>query len=161
MTDYRGLLETLAKSQVEFIIVGGIAAAFHGSARSTNDVDVVYRRTPENMRRVASALEPIHPRLRGAPKEIPFLFDAKTIQRGLNFTLSTDLGDIDLLGQVTGGGSYDDLLSHSTVTEVLGISCRCVDIETLIALKRAAGRRKDFEAIAELELIRDRKPGAP
>lgn len=161
MTDYQGLLETLAKGAVEFILIGGVAAYLHGSARSTNDVDVVYRRTPENIDRVIAALAPWHPRLRGAPKELPFRFDAITIRSGLNFTFATDLGDIDILGEVVGGGGYDDLLPDSDLAEVLGVSCRVLNLDKLIAIKRAAGRPKDFEAVAELELIRDRKPGPP
>lgn len=73
---------------------------------------------------------------------------------GLNFTLTTDLGPLDLLGEVAGGGRYDDLKTHSIEAEVFGVKCRVLDLETLIATKRAAGRPKDFEAIAELELLR-------
>lgn len=78
--------------------------------------------------------------------------------RGLNFTLTTDVGDLDLLGEVTGGGGYEELLPHSLPIRVFGVECRCLTLERLIEVKRAAGRPKDFEAIAELEAIRDRRP---
>lgn len=157
MTNFPALLATLSKGGVEFIVIGGLAASVHGSARVTTDVDVVYRRTDANISRMLAALEPLSPSLRGAPPGLPFLFDLPTIKRGLNFTLRTTLGDIDLLGEVTGGGTYDDLLPHSVVTEVQKASCRCVDLDTLIKLKRAAGRPKDFEAIAELEALREER----
>jgi hypothetical protein len=79
---------------------------------------------------------------------------------GLNFTLRTSAGDLDLPGEATGGGTYEALLSHTELREVLGQSCRFVDLETLIRLKRAAGRPKDLERIAELEALHaERNPG--
>ena len=74
---------------------------------------------------------------------------------GLNFPLETSLGLVDLLGEITGGGSYEKLLPHTIRLDVIGFSCLCLDLETLIHVKRAAGRTKDFEAIAELEMIRE------
>lgn len=161
MTDYRGLLSALVGAGVEFIVVGGMAAVLHGSARSTNDVGVVYKRQRPNLDRLVAALSPLHPRLRGAPPDLPFRFDAETIRRGLNFTFTTNLGDIDLLGEMTGVGGCDETLPHSLLVEVMDVSCRCVDLDTLIKAKRAAGRQKDFEAVAELEAIRDRTQRKP
>lgn len=148
-----GLFAVLSAGQVEYILVGGMAAAVHGSARLTADIDVVYARTPENIRRLVSALSPLHPYLRGAPAGLPFQWDDETLRSGLNFTLSTDLGDIDLLGEITGGGGFSELLPHSEEVTVFGAACLCLKLEKLIELKRAAGRPKDFEAIAELEVI--------
>jgi predicted nucleotidyltransferase len=64
--------------------------------------------------------------------------------------LTTALGDLDLLGEVTGGGGYEDLLPHSESIEIFGFAIRVVTLERLIQLKRAAGRPKDLEAVAEL-----------
>ena len=75
------------------------------------------------------------------------------MRAGLNFTLTTDLGDIDLLGDVTGGGTYDDLLPFSEDLPVFGSKCRFVTLERLIQLKRAAGRPKDLEVLAELQAL--------
>ena len=157
MNAYRELLRTLVDGGVEFVVVGGVAATVHGSARFTADVDVVYRRTPRNIRALASALAPLSPYLRGAPPGLPFVFDEGTIERGLNFTLTTSLGAIDVLGEVVGAGGYDGLEAHTQVMSVLGVECRCVDLEMLIHLKRAAGRPKDLEAIAELEALREER----
>lgn len=153
MTDFRALLEALARADVRFIVVGGAAATAHGSARLTVDLDLVYQRTPENIGRLVSALRPQQPYLRGAPPGLPFLWDEETVHRGLNFTLTTGWGDVDLLGEITGGGTYEDLLPHAVTLEPFGIPCHCLGLERLIHVKRAAGRPRDLDAIAELEAI--------
>ena len=79
------------------------------------------------------------------------------IRRGLNFTLTTTRGDLDLLGELTGGGGYEELFPHSVELVVFGVSCRCLGFDKLIQVKRAAGRPKDLEAIAELEAIREER----
>jgi hypothetical protein len=86
---------------------------------------------------------------------LPFLFDKDTIRRGLNFTLTTEAGDLDLLGEATGGGDYDALLPHTELRQVDNLECRFVNLQMLIRLKRAAGRPKDFERIAELEILQE------
>jgi hypothetical protein len=153
--DFGGLLDILADAEVAYVIVGGLAATIHGSARLTHDVDVVYARTDENLARLVSALRPHEPYLRGAPRGLPFEWSAATLRRGLNFTLTTTRGDIDLLGEIAGGGSYDDVLPHSSVVRMFGREHRCLDLDWLIRTKRAAGRAKDLEAIAELEVLHD------
>jgi hypothetical protein len=157
VTDFRSLLTCLVQAGVEFILVGGAAATAHGSARLTVDVDVVYRRSPENIDRLVTALTSHHPYLRGAPPGLPFRWDRRTIRAGLNFTLTTDLGDLDLLGEIIGGGRYEDLVGSCVTIAVFGMTCRCLDLDTLIRVKRAAGRPKDLEAIAELEAIREER----
>ena len=153
MTDFRRLIRALTDGGVEFVVVGGAAAVAHGSARLTLDLDIVYRRTPENIARVVPALAPLGPYPRGAPPGLPFRWDERTVRRGTNFTLTTSIGEIDLLGEITGGGAYEDLLPHCVDIEVYGSKCLCLDLECLIRVKRAAGRPKDFEAVAELESI--------
>jgi hypothetical protein len=154
VVDFERLLAALHHGGVDFVIVGGVAATIHGSSRLTADLDVVYARTDENIRATVHALESLSPYLRGAPPGLPFRFDFETIRRGLNFTLTTDAGPIDLLGQIAGCGSYADLLPHTLIVEIFGLPLRCVDLETLIRAKRAAGRPKDLEVIAELESLR-------
>jgi predicted nucleotidyltransferase len=157
MTDFAGLLRRLGGAGVEFIVVGGAAATAHGSARLTLDLDVVYRRTLENLRRVVESLSPVHPYLRGAPPGLPFRWDVETLTRGLNFTLTTDLGAIDLLGEIAGGGRYEALLPTAETISIFGVECRCLSLRQLIAVKRAAGRVKDLEALAELEAIAEER----
>lgn len=137
--------------------MGGAAATAHGSARLTVDLDVVYRRTPENIARLVSALNPLEPYLRGAPPGLPFDWSEETVRKGLNFTLTTKLGALDLLGEVTGGGNYEALLSDAVKLNVAGVECLCLGLRRLIEVKRAAGRPKDFDAIAELEVIEEER----
>jgi predicted nucleotidyltransferase len=151
--NFRDILPVLVAHQVRFIVIGGGAATVHGSARLTQDVDVVYARDPENLARIVAALKAYQPYPRGAPAGLPFQWDERTLHAGLNFTLTTSLGALDLLGEVTGGGSYDHLLPFSTERDVVGVKCHFVNLEKLIELKRAAGRPKDFEVIAELEAL--------
>jgi predicted nucleotidyltransferase len=147
------LLGALVDRHVEFIIVGGLAATVHGAARPTFDVDIVYGRSGANIQRLVDALEPFEPYLRGAPPGLPFRWTAETLSAGLNFTLTTTEGSIDLLGEVVGGGRYEALLPFTFEAAVLGVSCRCVTLRKLIELKRAAGRPRDLDALAELEAL--------
>jgi len=134
-------------------VIGGFAATIHGAARLTVDLDVAYSREPENINRLAKSLVDLDPYLRGAPLGLPFQFDVATISRGMNFTLTTSAGDLDLLGIVTGGGPYEALISESDLVEIFGYRVRCLSLGKLIEVKRAAGRPKDFDAIAELESL--------
>ena len=153
MTDYQTLIGTLVNGEVEFVIVGGLAATVHGSARLTQDIDVVYARSDANLERLAPSLAPLTPYLRGAPADLPFEWSVQTLRHGLNFTLTTAAGDIDLLGEITGGGGYESLLPHTLEIELFGHRCRCLDLEWLILTKRAAGRPRDLETVAELEVL--------
>ena len=132
-----------------------MAATAHGSTRVTLDLDVLYSREPENLTRIVAALVDLKPYLRGAPPGLPFKFDVKTLAAGLNFTFSTDRGDLDLLGIVAGVGDFSAALPESVEIEIFGQTLRCLNLDQLLRAKRAAGRPKDFEVIAELEEIRD------
>ncbi len=151
--DFSGVVGLLTGAGVEVIVIGGLAAQAHGSSRITQDSDFLYRRTKENIDRLTAALAPHDPYLRGAPPGLPFRFDARTVERGLNFTLVTTLGDIDLLGEVSGIGNYEAVVTHATALAVFGYQVLVIDLPWLIRSKRAAGRPKDLEAIAELEAL--------
>ncbi len=155
MTDFAALIRQLTENEVKFIIVGGAAATAHGSARLTLDLDVVYSRSANNIARMVQALQPLKPYLRGAPPGLPFEWSVETIQKGLNFTLTTTLGALDLLGEIVGGGGYEQLFPDTIRLEIGGVECLCLQLERLIEVKRAAGRPKDLETVAELEWIRE------
>jgi predicted nucleotidyltransferase len=153
MTDYRELLRVLAANDVRVIIVGGAAATAHGSSRLTDDLDLVYQREPENVGRIIESLRPYDPYPRDAPAGLPFRWHEDTIRHGLNFTLTTALGAVDLLGEIALGGTYEQLLPYSIQLEIFGHKCFCLGLERLIEVKHAAGRPKDREAVAELQII--------
>jgi hypothetical protein len=121
--------------------------------RATFDVDLVYSRNDENIQRVANAFAPHNPYLRDAPSGLRFAWDARTIRSGLNFTLATSLGDVDLFGELAGGDTYQDLLPHSVEVEAFRVRFKCIDLPTLIRIKEAAGRPRDREAVAELRVL--------
>jgi hypothetical protein len=114
---------------------------------------LLYSRNEANIQRLANLLASYTPYLREAPPDLPFVWDVKTIRNGLNFTLPTDLGDIDLLGDVADGETYQTLLSHSFDVEAFGVRFKCIDLPTLIRIKEAADRPKDREALAELRVL--------
>jgi predicted nucleotidyltransferase len=148
------LLDRLREAGVEYVVIGGLAAVFHGASHVTGDLDVCYNRDRENLRRLSRALQPLSPRLRGAPPDLPFKLDERTLRAGLNFTLTTDAGDLDLIGEVSGIGHYEQVLSYSERVEVGGETVRILSLEGLILSKRAAGREKDRILLRELEIIR-------
>lgn len=155
MIDFEQALTVLAHARVRLVIVGGLAVTIHGSAYVTFDLDFCYARDLENLSRLAEALRPYNPRLRGAPEGLPFRFDAETLRGGLNFTLTTDVGELDLLGEVAGLGDYAATLAASKPVELFGMSFDVLTLEALIASKRAAGRPKDLLLLPELEALRE------
>jgi len=148
--DFKVLLTALAREQVDFVIVGGIALVLHGSARITRDLDICYSRQGVNVMRLARALRPFEPTLRGAPPTLPFTLDRETLQSGLNFTLTTSAGDIDLLGEITGIGTYPLVARFAQDLELFDQPVKVLSLEGLERAKRAAGRLKD---LADLEDI--------
>jgi hypothetical protein len=152
--DPEALLRRLTDNQVEFVLVGGLAMIAHGSAYVTSDLDVCYGRTAQNLTALAAALAPLHPRLRGAPADLPFRLDSPTLQAGLNFTLPTDAGDLDLLGELAGIGGFAQALARSEERTVFGMTIRLLTLDGLIAAKKAAGRLKDRTHLLELEELK-------
>lgn len=151
--EFEKLLPVLVNGEVEFILVGGVAGIVHGSARTTYDVDLVYARTDANIERLVNALSSHAPYLRDVAPGLPFSWDAKAIRGGLNFTLTTTLGHLDLFGEIARGETYNDLLPHCFDVDAFDVRFKCVDLPTLIRIKEVAGRAKDREAIAELRVL--------
>ena len=155
MTDFAGLLATLSGNGVEFIVIGGAAAIAHGSVALTQDLDILYRRSNANLQNLGSALSGYQPYLRGVPAGLPFQWSLQTLKQGLNFTLVTTIGSIDLLGEIPGGGTYEDMAAGAIELRLFETKCLCLSLPQLILTKRAAGRPKDLQVLAELEAIED------
>lgn len=148
--DPLGSLHVLADRGVRYVVIGGIASATHGSPSVTQDLDVCYERSPENLERLAQALDSIHARLRGDDDDVPFSPDAKTLAAGDHFTFITDLGDLDCLGIPAGTLGYDDLVKNAVDVDLDGLVVAVASLDDLIRMKRAAGRPRD---LAELEIL--------
>lgn len=149
------LLGPLIIHGVDFILIGGQAGISHGSSYPSYDVDVLYARDHDNVVRLVAALEEIGVRLRGAPKDLPFVLDARTIENGANFTFITPYGDFDVLADAAGMPSYAELKSAAVEQEVFGHLVKVASIDHLIAMKRAAGRTKDKLMVEEYIVIAD------
>lgn len=156
--DPSGLLRQLNSHHVPFVLIGGLAMTAHGSAHITQDLDLCYSRKKDDIDLLVTALAPLHPYMRGAPAGLPFRLDAPTLLSGLNFTLVSDLGDIDLLGEVRGIGFYEQVLAQSGEKILYEMPIRVLSIDGLIAAKKAAGRTKDKLHLLELEEIKKLQP---
>ena len=145
----------LGQHGIECVIIGGVAATLYGSALPTRDLDVCYARNAANLEKLAIALQSVHAKLRNAPEDLPFILDAETLRKGLNFTFATDVGPLDLLGEVRGVGFYEDAIEGAVLFELFGYKFRVLDISKLITAKQTAGRIKDLPTVVELEAIRE------
>lgn len=154
MIDALAVVKALVERGVQFVLVGGQAMRAHGSAHVTEDLDVCYERSPANLAALTAALAPLHPYLRGAPPGLPFRLDVPTLQAGLNFTLTTDCGDLDLLGEVSGLGAYPQVLAQSVECVLFDATVHVLSLDGLITAKRAAGRGKDKQHLLELEELK-------
>ena len=152
--DYERLFAALVAHKVEFVVIGAVALVLHGSARVTRDLDICYARERRNLDRLATALKPFAPALRGAPAGLPFVLDAAALQSGLNFTLQTTAGDLDLLGEVTGLGGYPSVVRFAVAMPVYEHELQVLGLDGLERAKRAAGRLKDLVDLAEIAEIR-------
>jgi len=122
-----------------------------GSAHVTADVDISYDRSPTNIESIVNVLQSCHARLRNVPADLPFILDARTFNNVFNLTLTTDVGDLDLLAEPDGVDSFEGLWERSNEMEIFGKSVHVASLDDLIAMKRAAGRPKDKQHILELE----------
>ncbi len=158
MIDLEPLLSALTREEVEFVVIGGVAARAHGSAHLTDDIDLCYARHKINLERLVRAIAPFHPTLRLAARlndapGVPFLWDVQTLRNGLNFTLRTDVGEVDFLGEVAGVGGYTEMLPEAMDVHMFGVTCKVISLNQLIRAKKAANRPKDLLILPELESL--------
>lgn len=144
------LLATLASSDVEFIVVGMLAAVAQGAPVTTHDLDIVHRRTPENVARLVDILvNRLDARYRGRQD---VLRPTAEILAGTGHSLlQTNAGPLDVLGAIEGGRDYDALLPNSQHVEISGHTVHVLDLATLIELKRGSTRLKDQMVLPVLE----------
>lgn len=151
----RELFALLARHGVDFVVVGGLAGLAYGSSYPTYDLDVAYARDLANLERLAAALKELGVTLRGAPADLPFQIDAQTLENGANVSFDTEHGRFDILGDLAGVRSYEQLRAESTTAEIEGTTVRVASLDHLIAMKRAANRTKDKLMVEEYIVLAD------
>jgi predicted nucleotidyltransferase len=147
-------LRVLVRHEVEFIVVGMAAGILQGVPLTTLDVDIVHQRTPDNVARLTAALAELRAIYRGDPRQLSP--GALHLTGPGHQLLTTDHGDLDCLGTVDDGKSYEDLLPHTNELEIGGgATIKVLELSQLIEVKRRAGRPKDLAAIPFLEATLD------
>lgn len=160
-------LRTLQRHQVRYVVIGGYAAGILGAPIMTNDLDICYERSRENMDRLASALKELGAKLRVAQvdEDLPFILDGRTLAAGDSFTFRTDVGDVDALGTPSGTGGFRDLDAKATTYDLGdGLLARVVSLDDLIRMKESSGRAKDqshLHVLAVLKRTIERQEQAP
>ena len=151
---FTSMLGGLTKNKIRFVVIGGVAAAVHGSSRVTNDLDICYDGDDRgNVDNLARLLAKWNAYPRGVERGLPFIMDERTFQGAPVMTLTTTEGDIDVMDRVAGVGDYDAVRKHSERISALGVTFRVLDLPSLIKAKRAAGRPRDFDHLPELEAL--------
>jgi hypothetical protein len=149
------LLRALLEAEIDFVVIGGVAAGAHGSAFGTIDLDVAYARERKNLEHLAALLKRLGARLRGPPADVPFQLDADALEAGGNFTFTTEYGNLDLLAYPAGAPSYAQLRAAARPVEIGNSIVYVASLDDLIAMKEAAGRPKDKSMALELRLLSD------
>jgi predicted nucleotidyltransferase len=150
---FEAIIAALLATDIRFVVIGGVAATIQGSARFTNDIDICYDTATDNVERLVKLLVSWHAYLRGVERGLPFVLDARAFRTTPIMTLTTDMGDIDVIDVVPGVGDYVAALKASEAVEIGDTEFRSLTLEALIASKRAVRRRKDIEHLIELEAL--------
>ena len=150
------LLGGLARSGVDFVVIGGVAVVVQASPRFTRDLDICYATDATNLERLGAHLISLDAKLRGIDEDVPFVPDARTLRHTQTLTLSTRDGDLDLLVGPPGSPGYAALRRRADVIDLDGESVRIASLEDLIAMKRAGGRPQDQIDVESLEIARNR-----
>jgi hypothetical protein len=148
-------LQALHHHRVRFVVIGAFAGRLLGSPTVTRDLDICYARDRANLEALAAALQDLHARLRGVDDDLPFRLDARSLAAGDGFTFITDAGDLDVMAIPAGTLGYDELARTAEQSNLGGLRVRVASIDSLIRMKRAAGRPKDLIEVEVLAALRD------
>lgn len=151
--DPQRILGLLTARGVDFVVIGGIAAVLHGSARVTQDLDVCFATDDANLDALGKALVELNARLRGVPDDVAFTPDRATLRRVELLTVTTDAGDFDVLARPDGMASYARLRQNAERYDLGAFAVLVASIDDLVLMKRAAGRAKDLADVEELTAI--------
>lgn len=161
MSDLSDIISRLLHANVDFVIVGGLAAVTHGSSMTTQDIDICCSFSADNLMKLYEALKDFHPVHRMTPKRVPLVLTPEYCKKLKNLYLDTDLGQLDCLGEVLGVGIFSQVKALSDEFVIGDVPCRILSIEALIKAKKAMGRPKDLETVRQLELIKRQNDDTP
>lgn len=149
------VLRVLVRHEVEFVVIGGVAATLHGSPLSTGDLDICPSRDPGNLDRLAAALEELGARLHaaGEPRGVPLPADGALLGQAEVWNLETRHGRLDLAFRPSGTAGYDDLRSDAVVFRIDGLDVPAASLRDVIRSKEAAGRERDRAALPTLRRL--------
>jgi predicted nucleotidyltransferase len=150
---FASMLKGLDDGDINFVVVGGLAATAHGSRRVTDDVDICYDTAKSTVVRLAALFKKWKAYPRGVEEGFPFFMDERQFRVTPLMALKTSQGFIDVLDVVKGVGSYADCRGSSEWVEAFDIRFRVLSLPALIDAKRAAGRPKDIDQLPELEAL--------
>ena len=150
------LLRSLVAGEVDFIVVGGVAAVLEGAPVSTFDLDIVYSKDEKNIDRLACVLEDLDS-VYVEPSGRRIQPTAERLRGGGHHLLRTIHGRLDVMGAIGNELTYADLLPRSPRRTLRGLEIAVLDLETLIATKEAADRPKDRAVLDLLRLALDER----
>ncbi len=137
-------------AKIDFVLIGGLAMRAHGSDYFTTDVDFAYAVNIENTERLAAFLPTIHARVLGRPSNDNFVITPETLRKVRFLNLKTDFGSVNVMREIPGVDSFDDLRERAVPLDLGGFVVRVASIDDLIAMKGAANRPKDQIHLLEL-----------
>jgi hypothetical protein len=147
------MLEGLVAADIEFVVIGGVAARAHGSPRITEDLDICYGTATDNVDRLGELLAGWNAYPRGVKTGLPFIMDRRTLTTNPTLTLTTDEGALDLFDMVEGVGDFKAVRRASVKVDGGAVQFLVLDLPGLVKAKRAAGRPKDLDQLPELEAL--------
>lgn len=153
--DLPKLFEVLNRHRVVYVLIGGLAAVYHGSPFPTEDADIAPDRASDNLVRLVSALNELHARIRtdGAPEGLPFACDETSLAAMQMLNLTTAAGDLDLTFEPAGTAGYPDLQRDAVDAELYGVTVEVASLADVIRSKQAANRPKDQRVLPTLRAI--------
>lgn len=153
----QALLTRLKDSRLEFVVIGGVCVVYHGALLATFDLDICCPFGEENVRRIESAVKDLHPVHRLTPNKLPLEMTQSSFGDLKNLYLQTDLGKLDCLSEVAGVGNFEAVLEQSVAASLSYGEFRFLNLDALIAAKKAVGRERDLDAVRRLLAIKEKR----
>ena len=147
------LLGELSRRKIRYVLIGGLAGRVYGSSYATSDLDICHARDDQNLRKLASLLRSAKAEYRRLPQFGPAIVDSKILATESDFVFTTQLGKLDLIGEFTGVGAYEQAVAGAITVEVERLKVPVLSLPKLMAAKKSTGRSKDQLVHTELEMI--------